>query len=577
MNELSNFRIAKETADDLDARIITVLSSGKSFRVEAGAGTGKTHSLTKVVDWLEHNKKNVYLKRGQKVACITFTNAAVDVIKERIDDESFIQPCTIHSFAWKLICKYQIPLKNAISELDLLPKDIKTNSKIPVDNVNSVTYDLGVKYVRDGVLHLHHNDIIKIFVYFMDNKKFRLFLGKQYPIILIDEYQDSSRDIMNQFIKYFIDQEIAPQFGLFGDAWQTIYGNNGACGEITNEKLEVINKNINYRSETIIVDALNKIRPELPQISALDSNEGRIVIITTNEYNGERVSKGVNKGELPDAVYNEYVNNVKEKLFSKGWTNNTKVLMLAHKILAKQQGYEDLLDILDNHFQNQDDEHFMFFKQLVEPVFCALEENNARKLFDSLGVERRPVQGKKEKENWMELRNQLKEARNKTIGDVVKVLSTSTLLGLPPNIREWKDIFDSGDGSERYHNGTIAKLYSIPYKQVIKGCEFLNTDAMYSTDHGVKGEQYDNVLLISGRGWNLYNFDRILPQDENALDDKGRNTFIRNRNLFYVCCSRARKRLAIMFTVQISPDFKEYLASVFGPNNLISYSDFMMS
>ena len=37
-----NYKLAKEEADKIDEKIINVLQSGKSFRVEAGAGSGKT-------------------------------------------------------------------------------------------------------------------------------------------------------------------------------------------------------------------------------------------------------------------------------------------------------------------------------------------------------------------------------------------------------------------------------------------------------------------------------------------------------------------------------------------------------
>ena len=44
---------AEQRADEIDRFIIETLQSGKSFRVEAGAGAGKTFSLMKVIDWLE--------------------------------------------------------------------------------------------------------------------------------------------------------------------------------------------------------------------------------------------------------------------------------------------------------------------------------------------------------------------------------------------------------------------------------------------------------------------------------------------------------------------------------------------
>ena len=57
-----NYLKAVEEANKVDDDIISVLASGRSFRVEAGAGSGKTYSLLKVIDWLEKNKWSSFKK-----------------------------------------------------------------------------------------------------------------------------------------------------------------------------------------------------------------------------------------------------------------------------------------------------------------------------------------------------------------------------------------------------------------------------------------------------------------------------------------------------------------------------------
>ena len=47
----SNFELAQEEANKIDLQIIDTLQKGYNFRVEAGAGSGKTYSLNKVVEW----------------------------------------------------------------------------------------------------------------------------------------------------------------------------------------------------------------------------------------------------------------------------------------------------------------------------------------------------------------------------------------------------------------------------------------------------------------------------------------------------------------------------------------------
>ncbi|CBL42658.1 Superfamily I DNA and RNA helicases [butyrate-producing bacterium SS3/4] len=102
-----NYELAKAEADKVDEQIIEVLQAGHSFRVEAGAGSGKTYSLNKVIEWIQSNKWAEYSRKKQNVICITYTNAAVNVIAERLSKDSFILPSTIHSFAWNAIKQYQ--------------------------------------------------------------------------------------------------------------------------------------------------------------------------------------------------------------------------------------------------------------------------------------------------------------------------------------------------------------------------------------------------------------------------------------------------------------------------------------
>ena len=78
-----------------------------------------------------------------------------------------------------------------------------------------------------------------------------------------------------------------------------------------------------------------------------------------------------------------------------------------------------------------------------------------------------------------------------------------------------------------------------------------------------------------GRGWNGYKFEDSLYKDEQSLQGKELATYIRNRNLFYVCCSRPRKRLAILITAEITSQFETYLENVFGSENVISYGEFI--
>ena len=65
-----NYDLAKAEADKVDEQIIAALQNGNSFRVEAGAGSGKTYSLNKAIEWIQTNKWAEYSRKKQTVVWV---------------------------------------------------------------------------------------------------------------------------------------------------------------------------------------------------------------------------------------------------------------------------------------------------------------------------------------------------------------------------------------------------------------------------------------------------------------------------------------------------------------------------
>ena len=569
----SNYDLAKTEADKIDAQIIETLKSGHSFRVEAGAGSGKTYSLNRVIEWIQANKWSDYSRKKQNVVCITYTNAAVDVIAERLAKDSFILPSTIHSFAWNAIKQYQ----------KFLIDTVTTNEEYRADDgdlnqVTEVTYTLGHRYKENGIQYLYHDDVLKLFCALLDNTKFRRVFANKYPLILIDEYQDTYKPIIDRFIGHFIEKETGPQFGFFGDAWQTIYQSNKACGKIENDKIEVIKKGSNFRSAPRIVRLLNELRPALPQKSAIDGFDGEVFAITCDDFSGVRRTERNFKNDLPADELKERLNNIRQKI--KEATPNDedlKVLMITHKVLASQQGYEKLLDILDDGLRDKEDPFLIFFTDTVEPIYHALATSNTQLLFDTLGIKRYPITKKSEKAEWKNLYNQLTNARTQKAIDVLETIIHSRLIPIPPNVDNWYRIYEDAPETLYASETSVQQFLSIEYAQFIAVRDFLYPDAQFSTEHGVKGEEYDNVVFVISKGWNQYQFETYAPMiTGKAPIPKDKETaYERNRNLFYVCCSRPKKRLFFFITVPIEATFRAFLKDLVGEDNILTYHQFM--
>lgn len=567
----SDREFLKIEANNVESQIIEALKSGSSFRVEAGAGSGKTYSLNKTVEWIQANKWSEYSRKKQKVACITYTNAAVDVIAERLPTDTFVIPSTIHSFAWSSIKQYQHNL------IDFVTKDDNFASLVKDEQITEVSYTLGHRYVEKSILYLHHNDVLNLFCYFLDKEKFRHLFANQYPLILIDEYQDSYKPIIDRFIQFFISQKKGPQFAFFGDAWQTIYKSFNSCGLIEHENLKVIKKGINFRSAPKIVEFLNALRPELPQCSAVEGSLGEVVAITNDDYRGTR-RKGYYKDDLPEKELQRRLNIIKDKLESEVLQGEQlKILMITHKVLAKQQGYEQLLEVLKDKLKNKEDPFLLFFMDTVEPVFRVLQNKDTSKLFDVLGIKRYPITRKSEKVKWSELQKKLEVARCGKAIDVLELIIQTKLIPVPPQLIEYYQQYCESPDAIYAPEITIKFFLDLSYAQFVNAIEFLNPGALFSTKHGVKGEEYDNVLVVIGRGWNAYNFDIFAPMitgDSEIPKDK-QEAFEDNRNLFYVCCSRAKKRLYFFITILLPPPFEAFLNRLVGSDNIYTFAEFL--
>ena len=126
-------------------------------------------------------------------------------------------------------------------------------------------------------------------------------------------------------------------------------------------------------------------------------------------------------------------------------------------------------------------------------------------------------------------------------------------------------------------NASIEAFLNLDYAQFIAVKDFLHPEAQYSTEHGVKGEEYDNVIFVISKGWNQYQFETYAPMiTKKAVIPSGKqDSFERNRNLFYVCCSRPKKRLIFFVTVPIDSTFKSFLVELVGEQNIFTFSQYI--
>ena len=559
-------------AREQEEEVIDALEKGVNFLVEAGAGSGKTHTLMKVIDWIQNHKREEFENSTKKVVCITYTNAAVDVILERLPNQSFIEPCTIHSFAWRAIKQYQLDLCLFLDKLENI-------TPLEKEGVKHVEYSLGYRQKEGETLHLSHNDVIHLFALMLGKEKFSKIFSQNYPLILIDEYQDSPRIVINQFIEQFIKINRGTKFGFFGDSWQTIYNSKFSVGEINNiSHLQKFNKNVNFRSSPEIVAMLNRMRPDLPQEAARTDLKGSVTVITSEDFIGER-QEGYHKGELPDDELKARLNKIQETLNSDTDTKNTHLLMLTHRYLARQNDYEEIFSHIEKKIKDESDEFVNFFVYIIEPAFEALRNQNIHLLRDIL-IKFNPIKDKKSKLLWRKFKDEITEARTQKAIDVIRVIEKYQLIPLPESVKAWLDIYKVKPNeiycSNKKTDISIRDFLELPYKQFENLGKFYNKEALFGTEHGSKGLEFDNVLCVLDKSWKYFDFAKSLPNSVNSscystLNENDKLT----RNLFYVICSRPIKHLFIFISFQVELKFLRYLQDVFGAENIVKCSDFL--
>lgn len=560
MNAVPEASPALIAAREAEALVAQRLQDHRNFLLEAGAGAGKTYSLVEALKHLIEHEGAKLRRNHQRIACITYTNAATAVINSRIDSNPLVFVDTIHAFCWSLVRKFQPALRSLIAAMPEWEEKLAE-----ADGIGSriVEYELGHRRVTDDIVALHHDDVLRLMVSLLPNAKFQTLLTQQYPFVLIDEYQDTDVAVMTGMSEHLLGRATGPMIGLFGDHWQRIY--DKTCGHVAHEALTEIGKKANFRSATRIVDVLNRMRPELPQAVKDESFVGSAIAFHTNAWEGERRSGaggGHWKGDLPTEVAHAYLATLIKKLKSDGWdfaSQRTKVLMLTHNVLASEQGYDSITKIFSytDQFIKKEDPLIAFFCDTLEPAFTAFHHKRFGEMFSLLGGSTPAVSSHAEKIAWSSSMDDLAEIRlNGTISQVLDYMLEHAHPRLPDAVidalneaSEWHG--EEGEEPPRRVQ-QIRQLRDVPYTEIIALDRFIDGHTPFATKHSVKGDEFENVLVVLGRGWNKYNFDQFLQWAAEGVPAGREDAFERNRNLFYVCCSRPTTHLVLLFTQELS-------------------------
>jgi DNA helicase-2/ATP-dependent DNA helicase PcrA len=627
--------------------IFQSIDEGRNFLLSGGAGSGKTYSLVSVI------RQVLAENPTAKVACMTYTNSAVKEIEERVNHKN-LNVSTIHDFLWDSIKHFQKELKETIISL----ANNEDVSKISIDDINPVPsnfFDIlpdGIQYkefvrLREGIIS--HDELLIVANYLFEKyPKLSSIVKDKYKFIFIDEYQDTSKEVVAIFLTHFQKSDRKNVIGFFGDAMQAIYETGiGDLDEYKGDDADTIieiQKKQNRRNPQLVINLANKLRtdgiiqepsndPNAPNMLEGIVKQGNVLFLHSSDVSISNVESYLKEN------YDWDFDNSKE----------TKELNLTHNLIAGKAGFKMLMDIYDDdpviglkseilekikyneknnrpEIKIEEDDTFDIVVDkfqlknrqrtlkkeilLADPIKAELysqlkdkQFSEVRKIYlnkDAL------IDDKKQDENdinkkgskrdnlikhLFKIQTNISLYQNKRYNEFLratdyryKITSIESKRTLKENIDNLTNVGDKTieeviidanykgisliddkliefkEKKEYLYN----RVKDVKFSEFQKLYQYLEGQTPFSTQHKTKGIEFDNVLVIlDNGGWNNYNFGNLF------LETGSLTVLDRTQKIFYVCCTRAKEKLAVFFhnpEAQVIDKAKEW----FGGDNVIA-------
>ena len=576
-----------------DTEIQECIDENRCFSVISGAGSGKTQSLLTALSYIREFKDSTLRKNGQKILCITYTNRAVDVIFSRLNFDNIFYVSTLHSFLWTVIKRFSSDIRNTLITYHIpaqiekkrgddnggnSKKAVRAREKIAsleediasLQGVKSFSYSENSTFSNYSEGQLNHDDIIAIAGYLITNNVIlQKILSQQYPYIFVDEAQDTFPEIVTA-LNTLCSGSGLPIVGYFGDPVQQIYDKR--AGDFSGpEGFKLIKKEENFRCSKAVVNLLNAFRKDIQQVSAgnVSKIEGSVEIrlVAAETPEGPRKRYTDDQIERASTKFNDTLKN-----WGLHEDEETKYLFLVRQMIAKRLGFETLQKLFTGPYASaraQEDyesgEHFLLKPviNVLSPLLIAHKANNQKELLDILrkSCPTFNPKGKNARKTLRQMKDLVKELVEKLsekwvsqsireillfcqANEIIEISDRlSTHLGRPPRSEDYDDDLHAIEKED----WLVDEFFNMRMDEIESYAAFINANTPYSTQHGVKGEEYKNVVVVYDdieAAWNLYSFIKMLVPE--IAGDPTEGQLDRTTRLAYVSFSRAAENLRIL-------------------------------
>lgn len=579
-----------------DEQVRECLAGSTSFAMIAGAGSGKTTSLLTALDHIRDTFGRRMRRDGQRAVCVTYTNRAVDVISSRLGWDDLFLVTTLHGFLWEEIKRFPKEIRKCLQD-SIIPGVIEAkrhednggNSKKAVaarQKIEALQGDLEALGQIDSFRYgnsnfsnyaageLGHDDVIAVAAWMLEEfPRLRRVVGQKYPYIFVDEAQDTHESVVAALNRLCAVQGALPLVGYFGDPMQQIYDKR-AGGFSGPDGARQITKVENFRCAPEVVRLLNALRADVQQVPAGGNAnvEGSVCIRLI-----EAEAPGAPRGRYTQEQLQRASDSLDAALNDWGWADRADVkhLYLVRQMIARRMGFSNVHALFTGPYASsratddyENGEHFLL-KPFTECLYSLLKASEAgahRQVIDILrrnSPEFDPA-GRNAKSPLGDMRARASLLIAKLVelwggGSAGDVLRFGRENGLFDATRRLEDNLARAPRVEQYDEEVHAqekgewladKFLSMDLVEVGRFCEFMTEKTVFSTQHGVKGEEYEDVLVVFddiGSAWSNYSFSKTLaPQTSGAPTDRQRKL---SENLAYVCFSRAERNLRIVMFI----------------------------
>lgn len=584
----------------------------RSFFLYAGAGSGKTRSLVEAIRRVCHEQGRRLSLTGQKIGVITYTNAACDEIKQRLEFDPHVEVSTIHAFAWSLIAGYDADMRRwlatrllqDVAELEQAQAKGRPGSKAAADRTRSIESKLrrhagldaitrfvysptGDNRTRDS---LSHPEVISMTADFLAAKPgLRRLLVTRFPILLIDESQDTNRRLMDVLLDVEAAWRDAFCLGLFGDTMQRIYADGkDRLAEAIPESWARPRKRMNHRCPTRVIELINRIRQDEDreeQVPRSDASAGVVRLFIVPQATADKT-----------AIEAAIAARMAEITGDPSWASGSeaiKTLALEHLMAARRFGFDAFFEplysverIQTSLLQGTGASIGLFTREIL-PLVTALRVSDRfaaaaivrrtsplleRKALEEAGEKQADVLGKANvacngllalvsadaKPSARAVLAYVAQTRLFTIPDILVPFATPDKFANASNAGG--EVENETDHDAKFdlesELGGWRQALEAPFDQLEKYDRYVRGVSQFDTHQGVKGLEFPRVMVIvsdeEARGF-MFAYDKLFGAKVKSKADLeneavGKETTIdRTRRLFYVTCSRAEESLAVVY------------------------------